>query len=55
MSMAPAWVRDRLSDQGRKALVESQCTPPSRTGRDASGGKKVTAVDAAFFYFTDGS
>ena len=40
MSMAPAWVRDRLSDQGRKALVESLSTPPPRVRRDTSGGKK---------------
>ena len=28
------------SDQGRKALVESLSTPPSRAGRNASSGKK---------------
>ena len=40
MSMAPALVRDRLSDQGRKALVERLSTPPPRVRRDTSGGKK---------------
>ena len=30
-----------MSDQRRKASVESLSIPPSRAGRDASGGKKL--------------
>ena len=39
-SKTPASVRDRLSDQGRKALVDSLSTPPSRAGKDTSSWKK---------------
>ena len=40
------------SDQGRRALVESLSTPPSRAGRDASGRKRALFT---FFSLTDGS
>ena len=40
------------SDQGRKALVKSLSTPPSRAGRDASGRKMVLVT---FFSLTDWS
>ena len=42
-------------DQGRKALLESLSTPPSRAGTVTSDGKKSTAVDAPCFSLIDGN
>ena len=39
------------SDQGRKASVESLSTPPSRAGRDASGGKKPQLWMCFFLFY----
>ena len=48
-SKTPVSVRDRQSDQGRRASVESLSTLPSRAGRDTSGGKKPWLWMLLFF------
>ena len=44
LSKLPASVRDRLSEQERKALVESLSPPPSRAGGDASSRREHWAL-----------